>query len=307
MSTRRVGYFGPAGTFTHEAVLTLGYPDDAAIALASIDEVFDAVHDGDVDLGVVPIENAIEGTVSATIDAMLFDHDLLIEREIVIPIRLHLMAKPGVAIGQVATVRSYSHALAQCRKFLGEHSELAADHVASTADAARQVATGDGTDAAIASEAAARTYGLDIIQRDVEDHPENETRFVVIGRDRIPAPTGHDRTSIVCFQDADRPGSLYGILGRFAARDLNLTKLESRPTKRGIGDYCFVIEFEGHLADDVVADCLADLQAHLARVKFLGSYPVTGVEAAVRRDEVAAARASADAWIGSLRGKISSS
>jgi prephenate dehydratase len=118
------------------------------------------------------------------------------------------------------------------------------------------------------------------------------------------APTGHDRTTIVCFQDSDRPGSLYGILGRFAARDINLTKLESRPTKRGLGDYCFVIEFEGHVADDVVADCLADLQTHLARVKFLGSYPVTGVEATGRREEVAEARRSADQWMKEIRSRI---
>ncbi|MDE3223346.1 MAG: ACT domain-containing protein, partial [Acidobacteriota bacterium] len=134
--------------------------------------------------------------------------------------------------------------------------------------------------------------------------PENATRFVVVGREQVAAPTGHDRTSIVCFQDADRPGSLYGILGRFAARDINLTKLESRPTKRGLGDYCFVIEFEGHVADDVVADCLVDLQAHLARVKFLGSYPVVGAGAVDRRAEVADARASAASWMGEIRARI---
>jgi prephenate dehydratase len=122
----------------------------------------------------------------------------------------------------------------------------------------------------------------------------------------VAAPTGHDRTTIVCFQDADRPGSLYAILGRFAARDLNLTKLESRPTKRGLGDYCFVIEFEGHVADDLVADCLADLQAHLSHVKFLGSYPVTGEEARGIRAEVAIARQGARDWVQGIRRRIGS-
>jgi prephenate dehydratase len=129
----------------------------------------------------------------------------------------------------------------------------------------------------------------------------------VVGRDTISPATGHDRTTIVCFQDADRPGSLYGILGRFAARDINLTKLESRPTKRGLGDYCFVIEFEGHVADDVVADCLSDLQAHLARVKFLGSYPVTGEGAVDRRADIADARKAASKWIDDIRSRVRTS
>ncbi len=305
MTTRRIGFLGPIGTFTHEAVLALGFDAAHAVAYSSITDVLDAVARGDVDLAVVPIENAIEGTVSATIDGLLFDHDLVIEREIVIPIRLHLMARAGVELKDIRVIASYSHALAQCRRFLATLSGIRIDSVASTADAARIVAETLEPVAAIASDAAASTYSLCIVAADVEDHEDNETRFVVIGRDAVPAPTGQDRTSIVCFQDTDRPGSLYAILGGFAARDINLTKLESRPTKRGLGEYCFVIEFDGHIADDVIADCLADLQAHVARVKFLGSYPVTGVAAAARRDEVVAARASANEWMLQLRGRIS--
>jgi prephenate dehydratase len=304
MTARRIGYLGPIGTFTHEALLSLGFNDADAVAYPSITDVLDAVASSDVDLAVVPIENAIEGTVSATIDGLLFDHDLLIEREIVIPIRLHLMAKAGTELSDITAIASYSHALAQCRRFLATLGSVRIDAVASTADAARIVASSDETIAALASDAAARTFSLVIVAADVEDHDDNETRFVVIGRDVVPAPTGQDRTSIVCFQDADRPGSLYAILGGFAARDINLTKLESRPTKRGLGEYCFVIEFDGHIANDVIADCLSDLQAHVARVKFLGSYPVTGVAAASRREEVIAARASANEWMQQLRGRI---
>ncbi len=143
-----------------------------------------------------------------------------------------------------------------------------------------------------------------MIAAEIEDHPNNQTMFVAVGRDHIPAPTGHDRTSIVCFQHADRPGSLHSILGQFAARSINLTKLESRPTKRALGDYCFIIDLEGHVDDEVVADCLRDLHAELADLKFLGSYPAAGEHGdAIRRDADAAWRV-ADEWLSSLRSKI---
>ncbi|HEV7525345.1 MAG TPA: ACT domain-containing protein, partial [Acidimicrobiia bacterium] len=138
-----------------------------------------------------------------------------------------------------------------------------------------------------------------------EDHPENETRFVLVGRG-IPAPTGHDKTSIVCFQRADQPGSLLQILQEFAARAINLTKLESRPTKRGLGDYCFFIDCEGHVADEVMADALRNLVAKQAEVKFLGSYPVAGPREAgiARRKAAGKAWTSAAAWVETLRGQI---
>lgn len=301
MAPMRVGYLGPEGTFSHEAVSTLA--GVSPVACETLADLLAGVAEGTLDQGLVPLENAIEGTVSATIDGLVFDYDLFIEREIVLPIRLHLLARPGVALDEVTTVCSYVHALAQCRRFLtrlGAHAE----QTTSTSEAARRVAASEEPWAAIASSKAGEIFGLTQLVSDVEDHRDNATRFVLVGRDTIAPVTGHDRTTIVCFQDADRPGSLYAILGRFAARDINLTKLESRPTKKGLGDYCFVIEFEGHIADDVVADCLADLQAHLARVKFLGSYPVTGEAAADRREEVAAARVEARRWIDDLRSRV---
>jgi prephenate dehydratase len=301
MGTQRVGYLGPEGSFSHEAVSTM--EDVEAVACDSLADLLASVADTSLDQGLVPLENAIEGTVSATIDGLVFDHELVIVREIVIPIRLHLLARSGVSIDELTSVRSYVHALAQCRAYL-HGLDVAIDQTTSTSQAAREVAESSEPWAAVASSLAGELFGLVALATDIEDHPDNATRFVVVGRDSVAAPTGHDRSTIVCFQDADRPGSLYAILGRFAARDINLTKLESRPTKRGLGDYCFVIEFEGHVADDVVADCLADLQAHLARVKFLGSYPVTGQGATDRREEVAAARRSADQWIKEIRSRI---
>ena len=303
MATTRVGFLGPDGSFSHEALRSLG--DVEGVAMDTLADLLAGVAEGMIDLALAPLENAIEGTVSATIDGLVFDYDLYIEREVVLPIHLHLLARPGVALEDVTTVLSYVHALGQCREFLGRLSATTSQ-ATSTSQAARLVAESNEPWAAVGSAMAGELFGLVQVASDIEDHPGNATRFVVVGRDSIAPPSGHDRTTIVCFQDADRPGSLYGILGRFAARDINLTKLESRPTKKGLGDYCFVIEFEGHVSDDLVADCLADLQAHLARVKFLGSYPVEGEVAAERRDEVTLARAAAATWIDELRAKVRS-
>lgn len=303
MAQARVGYLGPEGSFSHEAVSTL--ENVAPVAFETIADLLTAVSAGDIAHALLPLENAIEGTVSATIDGLVFDHELVMEREVVIPIHLQLLAKPGTTLDEVDEVRSYVHALAQCRTFLNGLG-VRTHQTTSTSQAAREVAESPSPIAAVASPLAGTLFGLEAIASEIEDHTGNATRFVLVGRDEVAAPTGHDRTSIVVFQDADRPGSLYGILGRFAARDINLTKLESRPTKKGLGDYCFVIEFEGHVADDVVADCLADLQAHMGQIKFLGSYPVTGSGAQDRREEVAQARQSATSWIKSIQNRVRS-
>jgi prephenate dehydratase len=303
----RVGFLGPPGTFTEEALL--GQPDLAQlelVPLAGLLDVLTAAQSGEVDLGFVPIENSIEGTVTATLDNLVFDTELLIQREIVLDVHLNLMGRAGSRTSDITRVVSFPHASAQCRGFLAQvlpGAEVLAAN--STADAARQVGEGGSPDtAALAPALAAKLYGLEVLESDVEDHQDNQTRFVVVARAGIPAPTGHDRTSIVCYQQADRPGSLHAILGQFAARNLNLTKLESRPTKRALGDYCFIIDLEGHVDDEVVADCLRDLHAQLAGVKFLGSYPAAGEHGPARRRDAEAAWRSADAWIASLRDQI---
>ena len=303
----RIGFLGPEGTFTEEALLT--QPDLAAAVLeprASIDEVLQAVASGEVERGFVPIENGIEGTVPATIDGLIFDHDLFIVREVVLDVHLQLMARAGTGLSDVTHVHSFPHALAQVRRFMARELPGAVTVAAvSTADAARHVGEQGGRgDVAVSNRLAAELYGLEIIASDIEDHEDNQTRFVLLARDQLPGPSGHDRTSIVCFQDADRPGSLYGILGQFAARDINLTNLQSRPTKRGLGNYCFIIDLEGHIADQVIADCLRDLRAHLASVKFLGSYPVGGEVGESVREQISEARLAADEWIRSLRANL---
>jgi prephenate dehydratase len=302
-----VAYFGPEATFTQEALLT--EPDLAVArttAFPSITAVLDAVARGEADCGFVPMENAIEGTVSATIDGLIHDVELHIQREVVMDIHLHLMARPGTTVSEIRSVSSYPHALAQCQKFLAEAIPGAEQRAAnSTADAARLLGeSGPDDGAAIAPRVAAERYGLAILSEDVEDHPDNQTRFVLVARTKVPKPTGHDKTSIVCFQRADHPGSLHGILGQFAARNINLTKLESRPTKQGLGDYCFVIDLSGHVGDEVVADCLRDLHASLAGVKFLGSYPAAGEHGPEQRRQADAAWQAADEWLRQIRGAI---
>ena len=274
--------------------------------IGSITEVLHAVADGEADLGFVPIENAIEGTVNLTLDTLAFDLDLLIHREVVIGINLNLVAPPGVELADIKRVVSIPVATAQCWKYLHERLPgVRVDAANSTAEAAETVAREhDGHSAAIAPARSAEVYGLDIIAPEIEDHPENKTRFVAVARSGVPKPTGHDKTSIVVFQRADVPGSLLAILQEFAARSINLSKLESRPTKVSLGDYCFIIDLDGHIADELIADALRAVHAKQAQVKFLGSYPAAGDHGEVVREEVQASWRRADEWISNLRGQI---
>jgi prephenate dehydratase len=304
---RRVGFLGPVGTFTEQVMLR--QPDLAeleAVPYPLMTDVLFAVAEGQVDLGVVPVENAIEGTVNATVDAMAFDVDVLIQRELLEPVALHLLTVPGATLDQIRQVVSIPVASAQCRTWLRDHLPQV-EYVAanSTAEAAETVAkAADPTIAAIANERAAQVYGLQVTGADIEDHPENQTRFVLVGRSGIPAPTGHDKTSIVVFQQADRPGSLLAILQEFAARSINLSLLLSRPTKTSLGDYCFVLDLDGHVADPVVADCLRTIRATQSNVKFLGSYPAAGEHAPAARARVDAAFSEAEEWIEGLRRQL---
>jgi prephenate dehydratase len=304
----RIGFLGPEGTFTEQALL--GEPDLAdqeLVPMGSIPEVLGAVDSDSVDLGFVGIENSIEGTVNLTVDSLAFEHDLLIQREVVLAIHLNLLAPAGVGLGDVERVLAFPVATGQCRRWVARMLPGVEDVAAhSNAEAARLVAeAGDGRSAAIAPALAAKIYGLEILASDIEDHPENQTRFVLVsGPGAVPPPTGHDKTTIVVFQRADRPGSLLAILQEFAARGINLTKLESRPTKRALGEYCFVIDFEGHLGDEVVTDCLRDLRSKVADVKFLGSYPAAGEHGPARRRDSEASWRAADEWVADLRRRI---
>ncbi len=275
MTEPTFGFLGPPGTFTQEALLQVVDPESVElIYYPTIEDVIRAVTDGEVERGMVPIENSVEGTVNATVDALGFETEgIYIQREVIHPIRLHLLARPGSGLQDIKEVYSMPHATAQCRRWLREHLPEAKIHAAnSTAEAAGRVAYDKGAAAAIGPNLAAQLFALEVVVRDVTDHPEAETRFVVLGK-QPQEPTSRDKTSLVIFIAEDRPGALMAILGEFADRNINLTKLESRPTKRVLGEYCFFVDLEGHRDDPVVAEALEGLGPQIASLRFLGSYP----------------------------------
>ena len=307
-SSLRVGYLGPGGTFTEQALLSdSALAGHTHVALPSIAEVLEATAAGGVDLGFAAIENSIEGSVNITLDTLAFESDLMIQRETVLAVRLNLLAPPGAELADIRRVVSFPHAVAQCRSFLRANLPRATVEAAtSTAEAVRAVAAGgDPRAAAIGGDLAGHLYHLAALATDIGDHPENQTRFVTVAASGIPAPTGHDKSSVVTFQRDDRPGSLLSILQEFAARSINLTKLESRPTKRSLGDYCFIIDLEGHVADGLVADCLLNIPAKQADVKFLGSYPTGGARADGARRDAGDAWRRAEEWLTGIRAHFS--
>lgn len=306
--TKRIGYFGPAGTFTEQALLT---QSDLAscelVAYRTVPDVLDAVESGEVDQGFVPIENSIEGTVNFTQDALVFDHNLLIQREIVLDIEHCLLARKGVTIVDVVGVMSIPVATAQCHSYLRKQfPKLDVRAANSTAEAAQLVAANTTEKlAAIAPKNAAKIYALEVIATDIADHQGNQTRFVLVAKNTVPPATGHDKTAIVVFQRADEPGSLLSILQEFAARRINLSVLLSRPTKRGgLGDYCFIMYADGHIQDELMADALRDLHAKQGDVKFLGSYPASGEHAHTAREHADNRWREADDWMTELRSRI---
>jgi len=306
-SARSIGYLGPHGSFTHQAVLS--EPDLAACEaqlFSSMPGVLNAVEDKRLDLGFAAIENSIEGTVNATIDTLAFSSNLLIQGEVVIPISMELLASPDATLESIETVVSFPHAIAQCRGWLAEHLPQARHQAAnSTAYAVEIVANaGDPTMAAIGNRLAGSIYGLGELATGIQDSEDNQTRFVTVARHGVPKITGNDKTSIVIFQRENRPGSLLSILQEFSARQINLSKLESRPTKKGLGNYCFIMDLEGHISDAVVADALKNIMAKQAEVKFLGSYPAVGQGSTEVRAEANAAWRSAQDWLDGLRSQI---
>ena len=276
----KIGYLGPEGTFSEEA--SLQYKNKIGkgryIPYPTIHDLLISLDKGKLDEGVLPIENSVEGTIGIVTDMLVNDVDLKIKQELVIPVKHYLLAKKIVPVKQITDVISIPNALDQCKTYLRKKLPNAKLHFTySTAEAARKVASeiemfGKGSPAAIANKAAAKLYGLKIIASEINDYPDNSTRFVVLSK-RDHERTGIDKTSIVFSILKDRPGGLYKVLGEFADRKINLTKIESRPTKRTLGDYYFFVDMQGHRNDANVRDAIRDIKKTTSFLKILGSYP----------------------------------
>jgi len=269
----RYAFLGPSGTFSEEALLTLGVENLEPVSCTTIEEVFEAVERGLADAGVVPIENSIEGSVPATLDGLAFGNTQLeIQGELVLDIHFCLAVAPGTSLADVTSISAHPQASGQCRRWLERNLPgrpvVAAN---SNADAVQTAVATPGV-AALGPKLAAEMYGAEILVPVVEDYAGNQTRFVVIGRG-LCARTGNDKTSLALFMKKDRPGTLHMILSEFVYAQVNLTKIQSRPTKRQLGDYMFFIDLEGHVDDQSVSTALDCLRLKLREVKVLGSYP----------------------------------
>jgi prephenate dehydratase len=296
----RYTYLGPEGTFTEAALRTL--PEAATrelVPLVSVPAALDAVRAGDAAGALVPIENSVEGGVTATLDELAAGRPLMIYREVLLPIAFALLVRPGTKLDEVKTVTGHPIAQPQVRGWLTKHLPDALwESAASNADGARQVQEGR-YDAAFAGEFAAATYGLDALVTDIHDAENAVTRFVLVGRPaRPPAPTGADKTSVVMWLREDHPGALLELLQEYASRGVNMMRIESRPTGEGIGRYCFSVDCEGHIQDRRVGDVLMGLKRACQQVRFLGSYPrADGVAPTLRTGTTDTEFAAATDWV----------
>jgi len=279
----RAGYLGPPGTFCEEALLRLAGSEAGLeeVPYPTVIDCFRAVREGEVPSALVPMENTIEGSVNQTLDQLAANGGMVIQAEVILPVRHHLLARGAVDPGRLERVLSHPHATAQCQGYLRAHApgaEIVATN--STADAVRIVGAGDAPDtAAIGTLRAAELYGCQVIASDIADSGDNSTRFVLVGTDPSEAVgPGRFRTSIICALDRDRPGALLAILQEFAMRAVNLSRLESRPTKTGLGSYIFFIDIDGSRDRDLpVAQAIQAIEEQrVAHVTYLGSYRADG-------------------------------
>ncbi|MDR0435893.1 MAG: prephenate dehydratase, partial [Propionibacteriaceae bacterium] len=296
----------PEGTFTHQALLTLR-PDAPSRPYSSVAAALLAVRSGEVEASVVPIENSVEGGVSATLDYLSASGEtpLSIQAEVLVTVSFDLAVRPGTTLTDIRSVITHPHAAAQCRGWLAKHLPNAAIvERGSTAAAAKDVADAAADfDAAICAPVAREMYGLVAAASGINDNEGAVTRFVLVGQaGHTPAPTGHDKTTFVAYMRDNHSGALLEILQQLAVRGVNLTRIESRPTKTTLGSYCFSIDAEGHLNDARVAGALQGLKRICADVVYLGSYPrADGQAPSIAYGASEDDYASSKAWLDSLR------
>lgn len=264
-------YLGPEGTFTEQAAVQLAGGDELR-PVESVGAAIAALRAGAADGACVPVENSVEGSVPATLDAMAEAEPVVAVAETVLPIRFSVLVRPGATAADVRTVATHPHAAAQVRQWVAEHLPGAAIALtSSTSAAAISVLDGDA-DAAVCAPVAAQRYALAELATGVHDVGDAETRFLLLRRPgTLPPPTGTDRTSLVAVA-AHRPGALLEVLAEFALREINLTRIESRPIRDRRWEYRFFLDCEGHVADEAVGDALAQLHRRCTSVRFLGSY-----------------------------------
>ncbi|THJ65124.1 prephenate dehydratase [Arthrobacter echini] len=298
-------YLGPEGTFTEAALLKVpGAGHARRVPASTVGSALDAVRSGAVDAAMVPIENSVEGGVSATLDSIAVGDPLRIVREELVPITFVLAARAGTALADVRRIATHGHAWAQCRAWVDGHVRDA-EYVpsSSTAAAARDLAAGEGGfDAAICSPLVAGRLGLAVLGEDIGDISDAVTRFILVGGPgALPPRTGADRTTLVIPLPVDHPGALMQILDQFAARGVNLSRIESRPTGQFLGDYFFSVDADGHVEDARVADALKGLHRISPGLRFLGSYARADRRSpAVERHTSDDAFTAADEWLGTI-------
>lgn len=270
----RLAYLGPPGTFTEEAALRYR-PDADLIAYPTEGSVVAAVESGEAEEGVLAIENSLEGSVTRTIDALIHDSHLCIKGEVILAIEHCLIVRPGTKAAEVSVIRAHPQALNQCRKFIERRYPNARQEASlSNAAAVEEVLRIEGG-AAIAGARAAKIHGGQVLERGIADNEHNKTRFVVLAH-ADGEPTGRDKTSIAFTVAHDQPGTLVDVLHEFSDRAINLTKIESRPSREELGIYIFLVDLDGHRADPPVAEALAAVKAKAHFFRILGSYPRFG-------------------------------
>lgn len=278
--TKRIGYLGPKGTFTKLAV-DMAFNGEETKSFKTIPECIDAVDKGDIEIGVVPLENAIEGTVQLTVDYLVHQVRLPIFAEIVVPIQQHLLTHKSFTgeLSDIKEVHSHSHAIAQCHQYIHKHLPKATIHFTSSTGKAAEIVGNEAKPiVAIGNKLAAFEYDLKVHTENIHDYPNNTTRFAVLAKDRDLVSIKHniqlEKTSLLITLPRDRAGALHQVLSAFAWRKMNLSKIESRPMKTGLGNYFFIIDVDQPFDDVLFPGVKAELEALGCEVTFLGTYPV---------------------------------